>query len=510
MTDNNPSPPSTPPPSYLLTAVDIDAGSSRAATAPPATVSKVPEQKQALISIILSIPNAAISQVQSATSDKKLIGTGELRVYSSAPLGMATNVPATTFMTLETNDTPTKSYKSLITHPLMPKSTAQKIGDDTWQFSVVDNGFLELCLPQASQSDITALENLLTDRIVYTNRYHLRNQLALVDDVGQIYGVLGKDEVEMEDDESINLPQNAKAPVVVREVGSFDEMGDKPLKLKVSVPTVDDMADYLTSASQYFGESMIKGATAVAGGIATSSTFLNSKIPETQKPLKISPFIKNRIRNLTQVSRATFSVTSRFKKAVITGALTTGYKAIKYWTAKDDPEKYSSMQSFAYAVLNSAGVLIQAAEDSFGIVSTPAISATQDLAGRALGPDAREIVSNALEGLKNFTLVYFDNAGISRRAFLQTTRIAALQTAQEVRDGKLKMRERKKEAEKEAQKATSVPLSAKASEMKNLIFSYFGRSEEDYAKGGPSSPSKRAPTPSADGSSSSDKKKKTE
>jgi hypothetical protein len=168
------------------------------------------------------------------------------------------------------------------------------------------------------------------------------------------------------------------------------------------------------------------------------------------------------------------------------------------------------MQNFAYAVLNSAGVLIQAAEDSFGIVSTPAISATQDLAGRALGPDAKEIVSNALEGLKNFTLVYFDNAGISRRAFLQTTRTAALQTAQEVREGKIKMRERKKEAEKEAEKATSIPLSAKASEMKNLIFSYFGRSEEDHAKGGLSSPSKRVPTPSAEGSSFSDTKKKTE
>jgi hypothetical protein len=29
------------------------------------------------------------------------------------------------------------------------------------------------------------------------------------------------------------------------------------------------MADYLTIASQYFGESMIKGATVVAGGITT-------------------------------------------------------------------------------------------------------------------------------------------------------------------------------------------------------------------------------------------------
>ncbi|KAF9213403.1 hypothetical protein BGZ59_005400 [Podila verticillata] len=505
MTERNPSPPSTPPPSYLPTAEDVSAASSSAETAPPSTAFDAPEQKQALISTILSIPNAAISQVQSATSDKKLIGTGELRVYSTAPLGVATNVPATTFMTLETNDTPTKSYKSLITHPLMPKSTAQKTGDDTWQFSVVGNGFLELRLPEASQSDIAAFENLLADRIVYTNRYHLRNQLALVDDIGQIYGVLDKDEVEIEDDESINLPQNAKAPVVVREVGTSDETGDKPVKLEVSVPSVDDMADYLTSASQFFGESMIKGATAVAGGITTSSTFLNSKIPETQKPLKISPFIKNRIRNLTQVSRATFSVTSRFKRAVVSGALTTGYKAIKYWTAKDDPEKYSSMQNFAYAVLNSAGVLIQAAEDSFGIMSTPAVSATQDLAGRALGPDVKEIVSHALEGLKNFTLVYFDNAGISRRAFLQSSRIAALQTAQEVRDGKIKMKERKKEAEN-----TSVPLSTKASDVKNLIFSYFGRSEEDYAKGGPSSPSKRASTPSTEGPSSNDKKKKTE
>ncbi|KAF9416670.1 hypothetical protein BGZ94_010156 [Podila epigama] len=499
MPKKTPSPPLTPPPSYLPTAEDVapESGESSSTSHHSAVTAKdkspAGEKKQALIATILSIPNASIHQVKSSTSPKKKIGTGELRIYSSEPLGMSFQVPPTTFMTLETNDTPTKSYKSLITHPLMPKSTAQKTGDNTWQFSVIGNGFLELHLPDASSSDIAALENLLTDRIVYTNQYKLRNQLALVDDVGQIYGVLDKDEAELEDDASIHLPENAKAPVVVREVGVQDESGDKPLKFKASVPSVDDMADYLTTASQFFGEGMVKGATVVAGGIASSSTYLNSKIPETQKPLKISPFIKNRIRNLTQVSRTTFSVTSRFKKAIVTGALSTGYKALRYWTAKDDPESYSSMQNFAYAVLNSAGILIQAAEDSIGIVSTPAISATQDFAGRALGPDAKEVVSEALEGLKNFTLVYFDNTGISRRAFLQTSRIAALQTAQEVREGKLKMKERKKEEQQgtdaKPSGTTSVPFAAKAGEMKNVIFSYFGRSEEDYAKDGGPSPS---------------------
>jgi hypothetical protein len=41
---------------------------------------------------------------------------------------------------------------------------------------------------------------------------------------------------------------------------------------------VDDMADYLTSASQYFGESMIKGATAVAGGITTYDSHSNTSL----------------------------------------------------------------------------------------------------------------------------------------------------------------------------------------------------------------------------------------
>lgn len=222
-----------------------------------------------------------------------------------------------------------------------------------------------------------------------------------------------------------------------------------------------------------------------------SSTYLNSKIPETQKPLKISPFIKNRIRNLTSVSRATFSVTSKVKSALVKGALNSGYRVIKYWTAKDDPESYSTMQNMAYSILNSAGVLIQAAEESFGIVTAPAISATQDLAGRALGPDARELVTEALEGLKIFTLVYFDGAGVSRRAFLHTSRVAALQTAQEVREGKIKMRERKKHAEEHVQKSLniSVPASAQAAaasagaaatHAKELIFSYFGRGEDAH------------------------------
>ncbi|KAF9132399.1 hypothetical protein BGW39_000187 [Mortierella sp. 14UC] len=466
----------------------------------------------AMIQVVLTIPNTTVSQVSSSTADKKLIGKGELKVYSTSsvpsegPSTAATTAAEAgsghhhpTFMTLETNDTPTGSYKSLVTHPLMPSSTAQKTGDHTWRFSVPGNGFLEVQVPESSQpADIAALENLLTDRIVYTNQYQLRNQLALVDDVGQIYGVLDKEDVEVEDDDNVSLSENAKSPVVVEAIEAPDESSDKPLRLKISVPSADDMADYLTSASQYFGESLIKGATVVAGGITTSSAFLSSKIPETQKPLKISPFIKNRIRNLTTVSRATFSVTSKLKSALIMGALNSGYRVIKYWTAKDDPESYSTMQNMAYSILNSAGVLIQAAEESIGIVTAPAISATQDLAGRALGPDAKELVTEALEGLKNFTLVYFDGAGVSRRAFLHTSRVAALQTAQEVREGKIKMKERKKNTEDRIQGSLTIPASAQAAaasaqataqaaaasagaaatHAKELIFSYFGRGEE--------------------------------
>ncbi|KAH7032067.1 senescence-associated protein-domain-containing protein [Linnemannia elongata] len=474
---------------------------------PPSYDDAADSKPAAMIEVVLTIPNTTISQVTSATSEKKFIGTGELKVYSTSniPSEGPSSSPAsaggkeatkghhhTTFMTLETNDTPTGSYKSLVTHPLMPSSTGQKTGDYTWRFSVPGSGYLEVQVPETTPaSDIAALENLLTDRIVYTNQYQLRHQLALVDDVGQIYGVLDKDDVEVEDDDNVSLSENAKSPVVVEAIEEPDESSDKPLRLKISVPSADDMADYLTSASQFFGESLIKGATVVAGGITTSSTYLNSKIPETQKPLKISPFIKNRIRNVTRVSRVTFGITSKLKSAVIMGALNSGYRVIKYWTAKDDPESYSTMQNMAYSILNSAGVLIQAAEESFGIVTAPAISATQDLAGRALGPDARELVTEALEGLKNFTLVYFDGAGVSRRAFLHTSRVAALQTAQEVREGKIKMKERKKNAEEHVQRSLniSVPASAQAAaasagaaatHAKELIFSYFGRGEDAH------------------------------
>ncbi|KAG0289914.1 hypothetical protein BGZ98_003649, partial [Dissophora globulifera] len=233
-------------------------------------------------------------------------------------------------------------------------------------------------------------------------------------------------------------------------------------------------------------------------------------IPETQKPLKISPFIKNRIRNVSKASRFSFSFTSRVKSAIVNRALDSGYKAIKYWTASDDPQSYSTMQNICYSILNSAGVLIQAAEESVGIVSTPAISATQELAGRALGPDVKEMVTEALEGLKSFTLVYFDGAGISRRAFLQTSRLAALQTAQEVKDGKLKMKERKKEAAEHVEGATSslaTAAGAAATRVKELAFRYFG-STDDQDQGQGQAQGSAAAGPS--GTSSSNGKKKTE
>ncbi|KAF9951458.1 hypothetical protein BGZ65_005937, partial [Modicella reniformis] len=322
------------------------------------------------IQIVLSIPKATIYHGSDKSSAKKLIGTGELRVYSSIVHNASElrgppqdRAPPTTFFTLETNLTSPKSHKSLITHPLMPSSTAEKIAEKIWRFSIPGGGFLVVQLPGASVSDIMALENLLTDRIVYTNQHKLRNQLALVDDVGQVYGLMDE-EVEVEDDDNVSLSENRKSPVVVRAIEPQDDNDGKPLKLKVSVPCADDMADYLTSASQSFGDSLVRGATMVAGGIVSSSAFINSKIPETQKPLQISPSIKNRVRCLTKVSRTTLNLTGRAKSAVISKAFDTGYRALKHWTAKDDPQNYSTMQNFCYSILNSAGIIIQATEDS--------------------------------------------------------------------------------------------------------------------------------------------------
>ncbi|KAF9130898.1 hypothetical protein BGX30_013307, partial [Mortierella sp. GBA39] len=231
---------------------------------PPAYDKAADNTPAAMIQVVLIIPNTTITQLSSATAKEKLIGTGELKIYStstvpsegpsSSPTSAGTEATKghhhTTFMTLETNDTPTGSYKSLVTHPLMPSSNAQKTGDYTWRFSVPGSGYLEVHIPETSQaSDIAALENLLTDRIVYTNQYQLRHQLALVDDVGQIYGVLEKEDAEVEDDDNVSLSENAKSPVVVEAIEEPDESGDKPLRLKISVPSADDMADYLTSAS---------------------------------------------------------------------------------------------------------------------------------------------------------------------------------------------------------------------------------------------------------------------
>ena len=58
---------------------------------------------------------------------------------------------------------------------------------------------------------------------MYTNQYQLRNQLALVDDVGQVVGVLDKDEVELEDDDNVSLHENQKSPVVVEAIEPKDE-----------------------------------------------------------------------------------------------------------------------------------------------------------------------------------------------------------------------------------------------------------------------------------------------
>ncbi|KAG0236161.1 senescence-associated protein-domain-containing protein [Mortierella sp. GBAus27b] len=444
------------------------------------------------IQVVLTIPGATVfHHPPDPTATKKFIGTGELRVYSTVQDTKAPkdgSLPQTTFMALENHDAATDTRKNLIAHPLMPSSTAEKTADKVWRFQIPESGSLELQLLGASDAQIVALENLLADRTMYTNQHKLRNKLALVDDVGQVVGILDED-IEVDDSDNVSLSGD-KSPVVVQAIEPQDDNDDKPLKLKITLPSADDMADYITSASQSFGAGMIRSATLVADGINSSSAYLSSKIPETQNPLTISPFIRKRIHNLTQVSRVTFSITNRIKTKVIQTAFDSGYRTIKYFTSKDDPNEYSAMQHFCYSILNSAGIIIQATEDSVGIISTPAINATQELAGRIAGPDAREIVTDALEGLKTLTLVYFDSAGVSRKAFLRTTRLAALQTAQEVKEGKIKMKARQKEPNEPievpipfAGTARDAAATAKdaAGQVKKLYFKYFGKTDSDGA-----------------------------
>lgn len=66
-----------------------------------------------------------------------------------------------------------------------------------------------------------ALENLLTDRIIYTNQHKLYNKLALVDDVGQVVGVLDED-VLVDDSDNVSLSDD-KSPVLVRAIEPQDD-----------------------------------------------------------------------------------------------------------------------------------------------------------------------------------------------------------------------------------------------------------------------------------------------
>ncbi|KAG0256708.1 hypothetical protein DFQ27_005540 [Actinomortierella ambigua] len=499
------------------------------------------DDRQPLVQVVLQIPEATIHQLTNDNT-KKLIGTGDLRVYSSvlsqpvhaageeesggnggagnsnrsasssptpsASTGSAASMssmssrpaPLTTFMTLETSDNGSPR-KSLITHPLLPRSTVQKISDRAWLFPVPGSGSIELTL----------------SKIVYSNQHDLRNSLALVDDAGQIVGVLDTDSAEIVDeDDAVSLSENKKTPVVVEEAA---DDGTNRIKLKVSLPTSEDMSHWLTTASQYLGEGMIKGATFVAGGIESTHGYLNTKIPETSKPLKISPFIRKRIRNLTSVSRKTYSLTGRVKQAVVNRAVGMAVSGIQSWSkssssppsssSADGGEdgqaggSYSSWQQLANALLISAGILIESAETSFGLVATPAAIAAQDLTGKYLGPEAKDVMTEALTGVGQLTLVYFDGFGISRRALLKTGRVAALQSAREIRErknGQLQYvqqkedeqeeeEERQKQAEEKDKKQGESTLASGVRQVKELIFRYFGHADKGGDGGGASSTS---------------------
>lgn len=76
---------------------------------------------------------------------------------------------------------------------------------------------------RASDAEVAALENLLTDRIVYTNQHQFRNKLALVDDVGQVIGILDEEDVEVDDQDNVSLCEDKKSPVIIRAIEPQDD-----------------------------------------------------------------------------------------------------------------------------------------------------------------------------------------------------------------------------------------------------------------------------------------------
>ncbi|CCG82471.1 Putative uncharacterized protein [Taphrina deformans PYCC 5710] len=352
------------------------------------------------VTLLLSVPNVAVSQLYEGESIPLARGILELSLIPAKP---------DHFLILKVND---------VEIALTPDSQVFKKGDSglyvPWE--EVPGAVLAFDLSGCPTSAIETLDTYLVDLTsMPAPESGLRNQLALVDEEGKVVGGV---DVGSVDASSLSRPslgrRDSKAPVYV----AIDDSG------AVSVERFKDSR--IVTGSQYVSSGILYGANALSSSLERGSQWINARSPATEKDVEFHPVARASTRKIHQVSNGVTYVSNRTFGYVATLAERAGGKVVGRRGPKKDAEEGGEKEGE-----KQPGVLAHAAYALVSVLEAVDVGGKQVLesASRSMGSvvqhrygaQAGTMANELGDSVRNVALVYFDAKGISHRALLTKT-----------------------------------------------------------------------------------------
>ncbi|KND00984.1 uncharacterized protein SPPG_09171 [Spizellomyces punctatus DAOM BR117] len=388
-----------------------------------------------MASSAISFPGATCTVISSAGGAPKSLGTGSLRVTQDLSLASTVLSTQTWSLTIPPTAPLTKLSNGIYLVHLPPTSkldTTAAAGASPYVFPN-DGATLRIELgPKYDSDSVALLEALFADDSPGPQRHpseQPRNSLALVDEHGQVVGVVAEG-LEMEG-QGDALPAYNKDEAVVIELSSLptvplpgDEQQEETLPVRVKV--LRDASSGMLSTSEYISSGLILTSSALGKVMKSGAQSLKTLIPVAAAPWEPDATTKKNIEKVHNASKSTADFTRRAAETVATVAVSAG-KTVASSASKlvpgsnhiGDSRTGSASWDLLRTTVHAVGNVLDAGVHAGKTLFDDTVEAASGLVQHRYGGEAGNAVRLSLGAVGNVGLVYFDARGIGRRALLK-------------------------------------------------------------------------------------------
>lgn len=290
---------------------------------------------------------------------------------------------------------------------LTPESRLFKKGDSglLMPWTELPGSMLLFDLSGCPAAAIDSLDTYLVDfTSMPAPEVTLRNQLALVDEHGQIVGEIECDNAQDLARPKLDRTDSSKEPVIV----DIDETNGS-----LSVEKFKDSK--IVKSGTFVSSGILYGADVLSNSMQKTSAWLNSKSPPAEKDIEFSSVTKAGTRRIHQLSTGVAHVSAKTIGYVASLAEAAGGKVAGHKKEKHDAKPPGYLSQSAHAIVTILEAFDQGGKQVLGSASDSVGSVVQHRYGSQAG-----LIANQLGGsVKNVALVYFDTTGVSHRALLK-------------------------------------------------------------------------------------------